>query len=71
MKRVITFTMDIDESTHRANITQKVTENGKVKKEWTPPQGVSTALACIEMGRRLLEDLNDHIIDALRKEEQK
>lgn len=66
MKRVITITMDIDESTYLAKVTQVITEDGKEKKEWTPPQGVSTALVCIEVAKRLLEDLNDFMIDGLK-----
>lgn len=73
MKRVITITMDIDESTHNAKISSVITEDGKEKKEWTPPQGVSTAIALMEIAEKLLEDLNDYMLDALRKgkEEQK
>lgn len=74
MKRIIKITMDINEDTHAAEVSSVVTENGKIKKEWTPPQGVSTALALIESARALLNDLNDYMIDVLKQkteEEQK
>ena len=73
MKRIITITMDIDESTHNAKVSRVVTEDGIEKTEWTPPQGVSTAIVLMEIAEKLLEDLNDYMLDALRKgkEEQK
>lgn len=68
MKRVITITMDIDESTFNAKVSRVVTEDGIEKKEWTPPQGVSTAIALMEMAEQLLEDLNDYMLDTLKKD---
>ena len=73
MKRVITITMDIDESNYFAQITTNIKEDGKPKKEWTMPQGISTALILVEQARRLLYDMNEYSIDTLlkNKEEQK
>lgn len=68
MKRVITITMDIDESTHQAKVYSQIKEDGKVKKEWTAPQGVSTALVLIEAGQKMLGDVNDFMIDCLKKD---
>ena len=72
MKRVITITMDIDESTHEAKVTSRITEDGKVKKEWTPPQAVTVSRVLIHIADDLMLDLNKYMLKALdeQKEEQ-
>ena len=67
MKRVITITMDIDESTHEAKITTRITEDGKVKKTWTPPQGISTAKVLIQTADMLMTDLHNFMIQEMDK----
>ena len=62
--------MDIDESTHQAKVGQKITEDGKIKKEWTAPQGVSTVLVLVEMAKGLLEDLNHFMIERMKEDEK-
>lgn len=63
--------MDIDESTYLTKVTRVITEDGKEKKEWTAPEGVSTVIVLMEMAKRLLEDFNNHWVDILRKEKQR
>ena len=65
MKRVITITMDIDESNHKAVITPDVTEDGKPKEKWTVVEGISTALALIEAAKHQMTEMNEFLISKM------
>ena len=72
IKRVITITLEIRSKTHKGKATYEVTENGKLKEDWTPPQVVSTAMVLADFQKYLLENLvTDLIKKGSNKEDKK
>lgn len=72
-KRKVTITMEINSDTHIGWVTEKVYENGKIKKKWTPSEAMSTADSLIRCAHRLLESAlpkSIEIENAIRKEEE-
>lgn len=63
MKRVITITMDINESEHSCWRSVKYTEDGKKKDVWTVSQAISTGMAMIGAANDLLESVNTKLIE--------
>lgn len=64
IKRVVTIEMNIDETTHRCSIITTIRENGKLKKDWTHTQLLSTVYGIIGSGHDLLGQYNNDLIKA-------
>lgn len=65
MKRVLTFTMDIDTKTHKADISSKCTEDGIEKTEWNVVEAMSVISALSTHIRNLAQDGVEFLIKTM------